>query len=194
MTTIIHGSRNRVRLIHEIAFSVYFPLLLILVNSIRSAQHPARPSWINEFQLLIAGNKGAYSYYCLAFVILWVSSAAVLFFFLRLAARLSLSDVFLRLTCRRSWFPGCCGIRYRSRLHAYVRFVPPSHSVRLCTPPLAGYRSGHRTGMHFPLRIPEMASPLGFVTPGIALFDLDCTCFSRQGKIAPRLSFVRFSR
>lgn len=96
MTTIIHGSRNRVRLIHEIAFSVYFPLLLILVNSIRSAQHPARPSWINEFQLLIAGNKGAYSYYYLAFVILWVSSAAVLFFCLRLAARLSLSDVFLR--------------------------------------------------------------------------------------------------
>lgn len=95
MTTIIHGSRNRVRLIHEIAFSVYCPLLLILVNSVRSAQHPATHSWVLGLQLLIVRGRDTPSYH-FAFYCLWALSVVALFLFLRMLARLSLSDVFLR--------------------------------------------------------------------------------------------------
>jgi hypothetical protein len=88
-------SRKRARLLHEIAFSIYFSLLLIIANAISSIQNPAGKSWVDELQFLIAGGRDAPSYH-FAFGFLWATSTAVLFLCLRMLARLSFSDVFLR--------------------------------------------------------------------------------------------------
>lgn len=95
MIDSVPQSRKRARLLHEIAFSIYFPLLLITANGVRSVQHPAGKSWVDDLQLLIAGVCHAPSYH-FAFSLLWAASMAALFLCLRMLAGLSFSDVFLR--------------------------------------------------------------------------------------------------
>ena len=98
MSEMIEGVpqfRKRARLLHEIAFSIYFPRLLMMVNDLRSIQHPSQRSWVDDLQLLMAGVGRAPSYH-FAFTFLWAMSAAVLFLCLRMLARFSISDVFLR--------------------------------------------------------------------------------------------------
>jgi len=88
-------SRKRARLLHQIAFSIYFPLLLITANAVKSIQHPAGKSWIDDLQLLTAGAWHTPSYR-FAFCLLWATSMATLFLCLHMLARLSFSDVFLQ--------------------------------------------------------------------------------------------------
>jgi hypothetical protein len=42
--------RKRIRLANDVALALYFPLLLILINSLRSAQHRTPPAWISHVQ------------------------------------------------------------------------------------------------------------------------------------------------
>jgi|SRR5579864_1614711 len=86
---------NSLRLFHEIAFSVYLPLLLIMTNTVRSIQHPAGNSWVDYLQSLFAG-KGVATDHNIAFAILWAISAVVVFLCLRVLANISIEDVFLR--------------------------------------------------------------------------------------------------
>lgn len=88
-------SRKRALLLHQIAFSIYFPLLLITADAVRSIQHPAGKSWVDDLQWLIAGAWHAPSYR-FAFCLLWATSTITLFLCLRMLVRLSFSDVFLR--------------------------------------------------------------------------------------------------
>jgi len=84
---------KKVRLLHEIALSIYLPLLLIAGNAAISSQHPARNSWVDDLQLLI---KSGPSHFIFVFIILWAISAAVLFVCLRILANLSVTDLILR--------------------------------------------------------------------------------------------------
>jgi hypothetical protein len=108
-------SRTRARiLLVEVAVAIYLPLLVIMVNSMRAAQHPARNSWVNDLQSLIAGNRST-SYYP-AFGLLWVVSSAVLFLCLRMLARFSWSSIFLRT------FAGTVAIAGFPLANGYISF------------------------------------------------------------------------
>jgi hypothetical protein len=88
--------RKRARLLFEISLSIYFPLLFIMANAVRSVQHPAKNSWVDDLQSLTARGWYTPSYH-FAFSLLWLISAVILFICLRMLARLSFLDVFLRI-------------------------------------------------------------------------------------------------
>lgn len=117
--------KNRARLLHEIAFSVYCPLLLIMVNAVRSAQHLVRNSWVDDLQLLITRSRHTPSYH-FAFDCLWALSALALFLCLRMLARVSFSDVFLRTfagVVAVAGFPLAAGyVSFRGYLHMLSSF------------------------------------------------------------------------
>ncbi|MGB7624836.1 MAG: hypothetical protein WBN92_21015 [Terriglobia bacterium] len=92
---------NRVRYLHEITFSIYFPLLIIMANSVRSILHPAGSSWVDSLCLLFTRGRSPQSYadptLRFAFACLWAVSAAVLFLCLRSLAGFSFTRLFLRI-------------------------------------------------------------------------------------------------
>lgn len=120
--TIERSSRfgKRTRLLHEIAFSIYFCRLLIMMNAFISIQHPARNSWGDDLQLLITGDRFT-AYHNFASTTLWAISAAVLFLCLRVLANLSIVDLFLRIfggIVAVAGFPLVAGyISFRGYLH-----------------------------------------------------------------------------
>ena len=93
-----------VRYAHELAFSIYFPLLLIWVNDASSGWANARSDkvpWVLKLELLITGGYRHHSPFDdpalrFAFVFLWVVSATVVFLCIRTVARFPFTAVFLR--------------------------------------------------------------------------------------------------
>jgi hypothetical protein len=93
-----------VRYAHELAFSVYFPFLLIWVNDARSGwrNNPGdRLPWVLQLQLLMTGGYHPRSSVDdstlrIAFISLWAASAVTIFVLLRILARFSFTHVFLR--------------------------------------------------------------------------------------------------
>jgi len=57
-TECVPQVKKRARLLYEIGFSIYFPLLLIMANDVTCVQHPAANSWIDNLQSLAA--RGSY--------------------------------------------------------------------------------------------------------------------------------------
>jgi hypothetical protein len=117
-----HWSRKNARLLHEIAFSIYFPMLIIMTNSIRSVQHPAKNSWSDDLELLIA-RSGYAPGHNIASIFLWVISAAFLFFCLRALASLLIVDFFLRT------FGGIFAVADFPLVAAYVSFFGYLHML-----------------------------------------------------------------
>jgi hypothetical protein len=100
MIEVIPQVRKNERLLHEIAFSVYFPLLLIMVNTLSSVEHPATNSWVDRLYLLVKGTSHPQFYdgraHRLAFALLWGASATVLFLCVWMLSRFSFGGPFLR--------------------------------------------------------------------------------------------------
>ncbi len=94
------GTATYVRYAHELAFSIYFPLLAIMANAIRSILHPATNSWVDNLYSLIGGCQHAQSYedpkLRFTFAFLWAISAIVLFVCLRTLATHTFTQIFLR--------------------------------------------------------------------------------------------------
>jgi hypothetical protein len=88
--------RKRIRLANDVALALYFPLLLILINSLRSNQHRAPPAWISDVQSFLYTDSSAHSYH-LAFWFLWALGAIFAFLCLRLLAQFSSLEVFIRI-------------------------------------------------------------------------------------------------
>lgn len=110
------GTANHTRYAHELALSIYFPLLLIMVNAVRSLLHPASNSWVYGLALLIRRGRHPLSYgdpaLRFAFVFLWAGAAIVMFLCLRMLARFSITDLFLRTfggIVAVAGFPIACG-------------------------------------------------------------------------------------
>ncbi len=93
-----------VRYAHELAFSIYLPLLLLWVNDASSRWHNnpgERVPWVLRAELLTSGGYFRQSpaddlKLRVVFVALWVVCAAVLFIFFRGLSRFSFPDIFLR--------------------------------------------------------------------------------------------------
>lgn len=85
----------RARLLHEIVFAIYFPLLIVWTNA-----QTARIPWVVRLQLLIASYHRLHSpldpELRLAIGLLWGLLAAIIFLCLRTLSRLSFTDFFLR--------------------------------------------------------------------------------------------------
>ena len=115
-----HQIKEHTRLLHELAFSIYLPLLMIVVNELTSMQHPVRVSWVDRLRFLITGGPDGSSYH-FAFRLLWAASAATLFLSLRILARLSFMGVFLRTfagVVAVAGFPLAAGyVSFRGYLH-----------------------------------------------------------------------------
>lgn len=94
------------RYAHELAFSIYFPGLLIWVNDASSGWVNAKGDkgpWVLQLESLITEGHRPHSpvddpLLRFAFVLLWVISALGVFLLLRVLSRFSLVQVFLR-TC-----------------------------------------------------------------------------------------------
>jgi hypothetical protein len=94
-----------VRHIHELMFSIYSSLLLILADDVSSkwVDNPGdRTPWVLRMKFLLTGDYRTHSLVAdpklrLAFVFLWAVSALGIFLLLRILARLSLTHAFLRI-------------------------------------------------------------------------------------------------
>jgi hypothetical protein len=92
-----------IRYLHELIFSIYLPGLLIWANdaSSRWAGQPGdRVPWVLQLKFWMTGDDRSHSLVDdpklrVAFVFLWIASAAVLFLLLRILARLSFVHFFL---------------------------------------------------------------------------------------------------
>lgn len=91
--------RKSARFFHEVAFSIYFPLLLITANTMASAQHPETNSWADKLYTLTIGDKQSQPdghAHRFAFFLLWGAAALVLFLCVRTLSGLSFTDFLLR--------------------------------------------------------------------------------------------------
>jgi hypothetical protein len=121
-----------VRCAHEIAFSIYFPLLLIWVNNDTTPAGVlgARIAWVVKMELLISGGRYPHSFMDptlrFAFAFLWALSAVVVFLCLRILGRFSFTHVFLRTFAgivALAGFPLACVYVYRSLAWTLVEAV-----------------------------------------------------------------------
>jgi hypothetical protein len=94
-----------VRHIHELMFSIYFSLLLILADDVSSkwVGNPGdRTPWVLRMKFLLTGDYRTHSLVAdpklrLAFVFLWAVLSLGIFLLLRVLARFSLTRAFLRI-------------------------------------------------------------------------------------------------
>jgi hypothetical protein len=112
------------RLLHEIAFSIYFPLLIIMANAIQSTEHPAKNSWSDDLRLLIARSGYAPGHNIVS-IFLWAISAGFLFSCLRALASLSIVGLFLRT------FGGIVAVAGFPLVAGYVSFFGYLHMLGL---------------------------------------------------------------
>ena len=98
-------TRKSVRHVHELMFSIYFSLLLILADDVSSkwVDNPGdRTPWVLHMKFLLTGDYRTHSLVAdtklrLAFVFLWAVSALGIFLLLRTLVRFSLTRSFLRI-------------------------------------------------------------------------------------------------
>lgn len=105
MLETIPKTWKSVRHIHELMFSVYFSLLLILADDVSSkwVDTPGdRIPWVLRLKFLLTGDYHTHSLVAdpglrLAFAVLWAGSALGIFLLFRILTRLSLTHAFLRI-------------------------------------------------------------------------------------------------
>src|ERR1700730_6092969 len=124
---LLREKTSNLRYAYEIAFSIYLSLLFIMVNALRSIQHPTRNSWVESLYLLGKGRASSQSYedtqLRLAFILLWAMTAIILFLLLRAMAKLSVTTIFIRTfigIVATVGFPLALGyVVWRSELRVY---------------------------------------------------------------------------